>query len=600
MQGVRQARLQRDSSISEALTMSLLCIDDHNRLKPDNPLVEEIDTVSMIHGDPTTFQEAMSGSQANQWYHAIKEEWNSILHNQTFELPGENIALKTIPSDAKPISSKWVFKTKTNPDGSTRYKACLVIRGYQQVEGVDYGETYAPVSKLATFRLLIYLSAYYGWHIDHMDVVTAFLNPTIDRENIYMRLPPCIEEIDSRVNGSTIVRLLKALYGLKQAPRLWFEEIHAFLLSIGATQSTTDPNLYMRGGSLILLYVDDTLIIHVVPEAGNEIKHLLQAKYKMSDLGIARRFLGIQIEQAATGITLSQADYLKKILNRFGMEKAHGSASPMDVNVRLDNPTCEDRQVTDVKGYLAIVGSLMYAALGTRPDIAFCVTALSRYNSAPLTMHLTAAKRALRYLKETLDLKLTFPRACPITGGQTSAIPTAKLTGFTDSDWGSHIVDRKSVGGCIFFGGSFGIDPDLPRPAAGPVHWQSKSQTVVALSTLEAEYIACSDATRKAIWLRRIYQDILDAAAILKGENVVTTPVPLGCDNQGALKLIETGVSKQKTKHIDIKFHHARDEAGKGTVIFHYVASSKNPADLLTKALPIPKHRELTRMSGLL
>lgn len=462
MQGVRQARLQRDSSISEALTMSLLCIDVHNGLTPDNPLVAEIDTVSMIHGDPTTFQEAMSGSQANQWYHAIKEEWNSILENQTFELPGENIALKTIPSDAKPISSKWVFKTKTNPDGSTRYKARLVIRGYQQVEGVDYGETYAPVSKLATFRLLINLSAYYGWHIDHLDVVTAFLNLTIDRENIYMQLPPRIEEIDSRVNGSTIVRLLKALHGLKQAPRLWFEEIHAFLLSNGATQSTTDPNLYMRGGSLILLYVDDILIIHVVPEAGNEIKHLLQAKYKMSDLGIARRFLGIQIEQAATGITLSQADYLRKILNRFGMEKARGSASPMDVNVRLDNPTCKDRQVTDVKGYLAIVGSLMYAALGTGPDIAFCVTALSRYNSAPLTMHLTAAKRALRYLKETLDLKLTFPRACPITGGQTAAIPTAKLTGFTNSDWGGHIVDRKSVGGCIFFGGSFGIDPDLP------------------------------------------------------------------------------------------------------------------------------------------
>lgn len=567
-------------------------------LEMNNSVAEEVDTASMMLGDPTTFEEAMSGSHANQWYAAVKDEWDSILGNQTFEVPAQSGVPVALPSDVKPISSKWVFKTKTNPNGSIRYKARLVIRGYQQVEGIDYGETYAPVSKLSTFRLLIYLAAYYGWRIDHMDVVTAFLNPTIDRDNIYMRLPPRIEEIDARVDGSTIVRLLKALYGLKQAPRLWFENIHAFLLSIGATQSTTDPNLYMRGGALILLYVDDILIINMVQGAGEEVKQLLQAKYRMSDLGTARRFLGIQIEQTETGITLSQADYLTKIINRFGMEMAHGSASPMDVNVRLDNATCEDPQVKDVRGYLAIVGSLMYAALGTRPDIAFCVTVLSRYNSAPLTMHLTAAKRALRYLKETQDLKLTFPRALP--AGQLTDTPASKLVGFTDSDWGGHIADRKSVGGCIFFGGSFGINPDLPRPTAGPVHWQSRSQTVVALSTLEAEYIACSDATREAIWLRRIYQDILNSTPGLHGETIPTTPVPLGCDNQGALKLIETGVSKQKTKHIDIKFHHTRDEVGKGTVTFHYVASSKNPADLLTKALPMPKHRELTRMSGLL
>jgi hypothetical protein len=162
------------------------------------------------------------------------------------------------------------------------------------------------------------------------------------------------------------------------------------------------------------------------------------------------------------------------------------------------------------------------------------------------------------------------------------------------------MVDLKSVGRCVF-GGTLDTTPDGSdqlTPAAGPIHWQSKSQTVVALSTLEAEYIACSDATREAIRLR-IYHNALRVISGPTRAIVQQTAVPSGCDNQGTLKLIETGVSKQKTKHIDIKFHHAHDEILKGSVSFHYVASANNPADLLTKALPAPKHKELTRMSRL-
>ena len=238
----------------------------------------------------------------------MAEEWDSILTNKTFIAfqEGDDVGpigsglpahLKTplvCPITVKPIGSKWVYKTKRNPDGSIRFKSRLVIRGFQQVEGIDYGETYAPVSKLTTFRMLISLAANYGWAVDHLDVVTAFLNPKIDRDNVYMSLPPGLDWLDSRFVNQVVVRLLKALYGLKQAPRLWYAEINAFLISIGLRQSPTDPNLYIGPGILLLLYVDDIILAHTLPSGGESVKQKLLRKYRMSDLGAAQRFLGIE------------------------------------------------------------------------------------------------------------------------------------------------------------------------------------------------------------------------------------------------------------------------------------------------------------------
>ena len=180
-------------------------------------------------GDPLTLQEATEGPEKAQWQRAIQEEYEAIKRNQTYEaaIP---------PPDIKPISSKWVFKKKRNPDGSTRYKARLVIRGFEQTE---YGETYAPVGKLTTFRYMISEAAQHGLEVDHLDVVTAFLNPEVD-EDIYMVLPDGVPE------ANTIVKLKKALYGLKTAPRLWHKTINAFLLSLNFIQSEADPNLYIR------------------------------------------------------------------------------------------------------------------------------------------------------------------------------------------------------------------------------------------------------------------------------------------------------------------------------------------------------------------
>jgi hypothetical protein len=222
-----------------------------------------------------------------------------------------------------------------------------------------------------------------------------------------------------------------------------------------------------------------------------------------------------------------------------------------------------------------MVGSLMYAALGTRPDLSFCVTMLSKYNAKPLQMHLTAAKRALRYLNRTRNHGLFFPSNSnhDLTGHNGNH----DLTGYTDSDWAGNSKTSKSVGGFVFSTGNASIS------------WQAKSQTVVALSTLEAEYIACSNATRAALWLERLFEEIQESREA----------IPILGDNQGAFKLIHSGIVKGKTKHIEVKFHHSHDEQDKGNVKFNYVESAKNTADSMTKAFPSVRHQELFRMCGL-
>jgi hypothetical protein len=208
------------------------------------------------------------------------------------------------------------------------------------------------------------------------------------------------------------------------------------------------------------------------------------------------------------------------------MENSCHISNPLDPNIQLENEECEDHP-TDQTLYLSLIGLLIYAALGSHPDISFAISSLSRYNSAPLATHLTAAKRVLRYLKSISAFRLHFPTC------------SEGLGGFTDSDWVGCCSTRKSVGGLVFLINN------------GTISWQSKSQTVIALSTLKAEFIAYSDGTREALWLSQLEADILNLPAAWK--------VPMACDNQGAIKLIKSEIPKAKMKYNDVKDLHTHD-----------------------------------------
>jgi len=278
---------------------------------------------------------------------------------------------------------------------------------------------------------------------------------------------------------------------------------------------------------------------------------------------------------------------------------AKPAKSPLDPQTDLATICCEDKPANR-KEYLSMVGSLMYAALGSRPDIAFSVTALSRYNVQPLEMHATAAKRVLRYLKSTSEFRIHYRRlpsySQPVNTRTHNSRPhdtSINIIGYTDSDWAGNLTTRKSVGGCVFRLGHTNASEELVM--SGLIHWQAKSQSIVALSTLEAEYITCSHATRESLWLKRMMREAAEGMAV----KISDGPVPIGCDNQGAIKLIASGVVRQKSKHIDVKYHHVHDEQMKGSVKFQYVTLESNPADLLTKPLAVPRHEQLLQLTGL-
>jgi len=290
----------------------------------------------------------------------------------------------------------------------------------------------------------------------------------------------------------------------------------------------------------MLLYVDDSSMLY--PEAATkpviEFKARLSEKYEITNFGPARQFLGIKIHRednstgtgTGTAISLGQKTFITTILKRFYMQNPHGALTPVDPNVQLD--LAEDRgekELKDIKGHRAIVGSLMYAALATRPDISFAVAALCWYNSRPFTSHLTAAKRVLQYLKSTTDFLLHFSSS---TGSND------QLTGYTDSNWANDSVDRKSQGGHVFL------------LSNGAVSWQSRKQDLITMSTLEAEYIACSEGSREGNSLLQFHQD-------WHGKDA--SPLPINCDNQGTLSYVTTGIIKARTKHIEVCYHNSRD-----------------------------------------
>jgi len=295
------------------------------------------------------------------------------------------------------------------------------------------------------------------------------------------------------------------------------------LLSLEFKQSLVDPNVYLRSdGILMLVYVDDILMLYLADatKAAIEVNARLSEKDRITNLGTARQFPRIEIHckdsstgtATGTAISLGQKTFITSILQRFNMQNAHCASTPMGPNVKLDLAEDQrEKELQDIKGYQAIVGSLIYVALANQLDISFTVAALCQYNSHPFTSHLTAAKRVLQYLKSTADVRLHF----------SSSGSNDQLTGYTDPDWANDSADRKAQGGQVFL------------LSNGAVSWQSRKRDLIAMSTLEAEYIACSEGSHEAKWQLQLPQDI-------NGNDA--SPLPINCDNQGTLSHITTGI----------------------------------------------------------
>ena len=480
--------------------------------------------------EPKGIEEALKDQE---WKEAVDSEYQSLMENETWKLV-------KLPTGRKPVGCKWIFKTKRTSDGKVeRYKARLVAKGYTQKPGEDYDETFSPVVRYSSIRTLLAFAVQNGMIIHQMDVVTAFLNGTLD-EDIYMEQPPVYIK---KGEEHLVCKLKRSLYGLKQSSRCWNTVFKQYMESINFKQCTADPCIFVTGEeadlTIVAVYVDDLIVIAKTPETIKKIKESLAARFKMKDLGKLHYCLGISIQhdEERGSLWMDQRQYIQSLLKRYGLSQAKTAKTPADINVKLVKNDGVSKPVNPLN-YQSMVGSLLYAAITTRPDIAQAVGAVSKFNSCPTEAHLTAVKRIFRYLKGTIDLCIKYERSAD-----------NRLVGFSDADWARDLTDRHSTTGSLIMMSGAAID------------WISKKQPVVALSTTEAEYVALSAATQEAVWLSRLLTDI---------KAPPKAPILIKEDNQGTIAVARNPVSHNRTKHIDIKFHYVREALEDGIIDLTY------------------------------
>lgn len=540
--------------------------------------LEEIAYLSEI-----PIQKAIEGPNADEWHDAIACELKSILKNDTWTLVPR-------PDNAKTIDSRVVLRNKYKQDGTLdRRKARLVAKGFAQRPGIDFDSTFAPVARIESIRIMMALAVEKDMIVEQLDVTTAYLNGTL-QEKIYMEVPKHIEKglikiaqtsksgqlrrkasetLRELKTENKVCLLNKAIYGLRQAGRCWNIRLCQTLLEYGAKKSLSDPCVFFKGQGrrllLISTYVDDILIASQDKTEISRIKEYLSDKFEIKKLGPIKYCLGIEFHQNKESITMKQNGYIRDLLDRFGMTDANPVASPLEPGLKLGAASDED-DGHEALPYRELIGSLMYLAICTRPDISFAVSYLSQYNTCFNSSHWTAAKRVLRYLKGSSNLGISYKK----TG--------KPVEGYVDADWANCPIDRRSYTGYAFL------------LSGSPVAWESRKQRTVALSSTESEYMALTEATKQATYLRNF---------LLQIGFPETANIKIYCDNNSARKLAENPVYHSRTKHIDVRHHYVREALDQGILTVEHVPTTEMASDMLTKSVPAPKLKKCLGILGL-
>ncbi|CAJ2634633.1 unnamed protein product [Trifolium pratense] len=529
---------------------------------PDNAVDNEGDIVHYAMLADTEPLDVKSALKSKVWLEAMIDELKSIEKNKTWDLC-------KLPSEKRAIDVKWVYKVKQNPEGQVvKYKARLVAKGFLQKQGLDYDEVFSPVARHETIRLVIALACSRRWPLFHLDVKSAFLNGPLE-EDVYVKQPPGFE---LKGKEDKVLKLNKALYGLKQAPRAWNKRIDQFFVVQGFVKCSVEYGVYVKHSDnkhilIICLYVDDLLVTGSSLAEIEDFKSQMKSEFEMTDLGKLTYFLGMELLYTAKGVILHQAKYATEILRKFEMLDCNSSVTPADTRLKLEID--ENSDTVDSTIFRQLIGSLRYLCQ-TRPDISYAVGYVSRFMSKPLKPHLLAAKRILRYINGTIHYGVLFPYSKDSV--------KLELNGFSDADWCGDKVDRRSTSGYLF------------KFQNAPISWCSKKQSVIALSSCEAEYVAGSLAACQANWL----QSLLNEMKII--DNIT---VMLKIDNKSAINLAKNPVSHGKSKYIETRFHFLRDQVNKGKLSLEYCSTDNQQADIMTKAVKRDQFLKLRREIGI-
>ncbi|CAI7808130.1 unnamed protein product [Closterium sp. NIES-54] len=480
--------------------------------------------------EPKTLAEALSGPDAEKWKQSVKEEYDSLLENETWELC-------ELPPGKKAISSKLIFRHKYGPDGElTRYKSRLVAKGFQQTKGEDFDEIFAPVGKGTTLR------------------------------------PEGLDDGSGRV-----CRLKKAIYGLKQAPRAWYHKLEETLLAGGFKKSECDHSLFLLQEKeqflMLLVYVDDILLFSESSAMIESVEEMLEMQFKCSKMGDVKYYLGMHVERDLDKgvLRLHQRKYCEGLAEKYGLQDGGKPATPLPSGFIVE--PCANEEVvgeSDRKLFHSMVGALNYAANHTRPEIAFATSRLASVFSRPSHEQLEAAKRLVRYVSATASVGLEYSavRQRLQRGAADLGKGEMLLTCYTDASFNSVKADGTSIGGyvCLFGGGA--------------VSWRSKKQNEVGQSSCETEYMALHHGAKEVVWLRRLLEEI----GVCQKE-----PTVIFCDNESAMKLAKNACLHGLTKHIRPKWHWVRRLLDK-EVRLEIVKTHQQAADILTKRLAESEH----------
>ncbi|GJT01934.1 putative ribonuclease H-like domain-containing protein [Tanacetum coccineum] len=391
------------------------------------------------------------------------ESWVEAMQEELLQFKLQNVwVLCDLPDGKRVIGTKWVFRNKRDERGTIiKNKARLVAQGYRQEEGVDYDEVFAPVARIEAIRLFLAFASFMGFSVYQMDVKSAFLYGNITEE-VYVNQPPGF--VDPH-HPNKVYKVIKALYGLHQAPRAWYARLSTFLLKHGYRRGAIDKTLFIKRDRkdimLVQVYVDDIIFGSTKTSMVKEFEELMQKEFTMSSMGELTFFLGLQVKQSTAGIFISQDKYVKDILNKFDFRTIKPATTPIEAHKALGKD--EEGEDVDVHLYRSMIGCLMYLT-ASRPDIMFAVCLCARFQVTPKVSHMHAVKRIFRYLKHQPKLGLWYPKDSPF-----------HLEAFSDSDYAGDNHDRRSTsGGCQYLGRRL-------------VSWQCKKQTIIAISSTEAD-----------------------------------------------------------------------------------------------------------------
>jgi hypothetical protein len=507
---------------------------------------------------PQTYAEYKRHPDRPFYYVAMKSEVEMINARNSWIL----IPLKSVPDGQQILPLTWRYTAKPQPSGSTKHKARLCVLGNLEKDTMSSTELYAHTAAMASLRVFIAISAIYGYVIYQLDAVQAFLQALLDLErSYYIRQPPGLPQTPDHV-----YKLLRPLYGLRTSPRDWFNTCVSRLKALGGVPIPEETSLWRLHNCLILFYVDDFLIAGPIQQI-THVKALLLGAFDMKDLGLASCYLSITITQTDAEITLDQNHYIRKLHQESDIQaprKHPGTPIRIPWEV-LRHANTEIATATQIKRTQRLVGSLYYIANNTRPDIAKAVHSLSTHTANPATAHVTAAEQILQYLDATQQYILRYKRQAP-----------HKLSAATDSSYADLSGCRSSLGHIIFLYGT-------------PIVWSCHHHPTVVKSTTEAELMALAAGTTDLIKYRRLLQQ-LDIPLI--------TPIPILCDNKQTVQIVNnTGPFVQtKLKHIDIQQHWLRQLAQiQPDLQVVWVDTANQPADGLTKLLPLAKHTQFVR-----